>query len=594
MSGKNRLIPHIRACLNFESAPGVVEWLERNIVLPASMSPRQPGPFRISARPQMAPILECFHPNSGVRTLAVAGGSQWAKTTIGTLGTAYLLKNAPGPMLIAGPSEDWAGDELSKKRLRALIEENHCLRIEKPFNKDDFKILHMAMIGMPIDIVGANSPTGLAGSTRRYVWIEEAAKIRQQKHEGAHEAHPIRLAFERTKDFSGMDFRYISSTPNSPHNLFWHHVLRGDQTVFPLECRHCKEWFPLEWIFPKNRDRLGKEFYGKTPPDYCSVKWPESARLADGSGWDEERVRREAVFICPHNGCELTNEDKIAMLPKFEQHRQNKFATSENRSFRVPSFYSPRVTFGDMALMFLDRGDLFTSGLQNFFNSWCAVPWEELEYNVKEEMILRLKGTHERGVLPTKPDLLLFTCDPGEHATHWMVIAVMKDGTLIVIDWGSVNKPEDVLSADFRARLRYPVAGTADYVVPHVGYIDCGYRTEFIYSLCKASGGWLWFTRGQDSRSSTWSEFSPSSHPGLVGYRYSDQLAKDELAGARIAMREEPGVILPANIDAELILGLTGQQKDAESGKWKELLNDHYHDTLKLGLIGYWIAREYL
>lgn len=97
-----RLIPHIRACLNFDRPPGVVEWLERNIVLPASMSPRQPGPFRVASRPQMAPILECFHPNSGVRTLAVAAGSQWAKTTIGTLGTAYLIKNAPGPMLIAG------------------------------------------------------------------------------------------------------------------------------------------------------------------------------------------------------------------------------------------------------------------------------------------------------------------------------------------------------------------------------------------------------------------------------------------------------------------------------------------------------------
>lgn len=588
-----RLIPHIRACLNFDRPPGVVEWLERNIVLPASMSPRQPGPFRVASRPQMAPILECFHPNSGVRTLAVAAGSQWAKTTIGTLGTAYLIKNAPGPMLIAGPAEDWAGEELSKKRLRALIEENHCLKLEKPFNTDDFKILHMAMIGMPIDIVGANSPTGLAGSTRRYVWIEEAAKIRQQKHEGAHEAHPIRLAFERTKDFAGMHFRYLSSTPNSPHNLFWHHILKGDQTIFPIECKHCREWFPFEWIYPRNRDRVSREFYAKTPADYCSVKWPESARQVDGS-WDEERVRRDAVFICPHNGCEISNEDKLAMLPVYEQHRQNKTAAAETRSFRVPSFYSPRVTFGDMALMFLDRGDLFTSGLQNFFNSWCALPWEELEYNVKDEAILKLKGSHARGVIPSKPGILLFTADPGEHATHWMVTAIMKDGTAIVIDWGTVNKPEDVLAADFRAARRYPLAGADQMLAPHLGYMDSKFRPETVYAICKTSGGWLWPTRGQEARASTWSESSPSSHPGLTVYRYSDQLAKDELYGSRIAMGEQPGIILPADLDASLVLGLTGQQKDADTGAWKELLNDHYGDCLKLAIIGFWIAREYL
>lgn len=594
MSARNRLIPHILACLNFSRPPGVVEWLERTpIVLPASMSPRQPGPFRVAARPQMGPILECFHPNSGVRNLTVTGGSQWAKTTIGTLGTAYLIKNAPGPMLIAGPSEDWSAEELSKKRLRALINENQTLRLEKPFNADDFKVLHMLMTGMPIDIVGANSPTGLAGSTRRYVWIEEAAKIRQLNHVGAPESHPVKLALERTKDFAGMDLRYLSSTPNSPHNIFWQSFLKGDQTVFPVKCKHCGGWFPFEWIYKGNRDKLAREFYAKTPEDYCSVKWPQHARQADGS-WDEEVIKRDAKFICPHNGCEITNENKMDMLPTFEQHRQNKQASADSRSFRVPSFYSPRVTFGDMALQFLDRGDLFTSGLQNFMNSWCAVPWEELEYNVKEAQILALRGTHARGTLPAKPDLLLFTSDPGEHQTHWTVVAVMKSGDLTVIDWGTVLDPKEVLHTDLRKRLSYPIAGTDQMMSPHLGYMDSKFRPETVYAICKASRGWLWPTRGQGATSSTWKEHSPSSHPDLHVYNYSDKLAKDELYGARIALRKEPGVILPADTDADLIMGLAGQQKDSQTGDWKELLHDHYGDCLKLALIGYWIAREVL
>jgi hypothetical protein len=318
-------------------------------------------------------------------------------------------------MLVVGPSEDWTANEISQKRLRAIIDENHCLRIEKPFDKDLYKNLHLGMTSMPIDLVGANSPTGLAGSTRRYVWIEEAAKIRQLKHETAPESHPISLAKERTKDFAGMELVYESSTPNSPHHIFWQDFLKGDQTIFPVKCRHCREYFPFEWIYKQNRDKIAREFYAKTPEDYCSVVWPAAARQADGS-WDQEMVKREAKFICPINGCEITNEDKMAMLPHFEEHRQNPKAPDDTRSFRVPSFYSPRVTFGDMVIKFLARGDLFTSGLQNFFNSWCAWIWEELEYNIKEALILKLRGTHARGVLPSKPDLLLFTSDPGEGA----------------------------------------------------------------------------------------------------------------------------------------------------------------------------------
>ena len=42
------------------------------------------------------------------------------------------------------------------------------------------------------------------------------------------------------------------------------------------------------------------------------------------------------------------------------------------------------------------------------------------------------------------------------------------------------------------------------------------------------------------------------------------------------------------------MLGLSNQQKDALTGDWKEILNDHYGDCVKLALVGWWIAREIL
>lgn len=591
MSARNRLLPHIRALLNFETPPSVVSWLEENIVMPVSMSPRQPGPFRVAARPQMAPILECFHPASGVRDITVSAGTQWAKTTIGCLGTCYLIKNAPGPMLIAGPSEDWTKEEIAKKRLRALIDENHTLRVEKPYNSDDFKLLHMSMIGMPIDLVGANSPTALAGSTRRYVIIEEASKIQHTEHEDAPEAHPIKNAMERTKDFAGLDLHYLSSTPNSPAHIFWQRYLAGSQTTFALRCPHCQAWFPLEWIYEGNRESIGGEFYAACPSDYVSVQWDKDARSATGT-WDEEKVRATARFVCPSNGCLIDDEQKLGMIKDFEQSHANPLGGKDHRSFRIPSFYSPRVTFGDMALKFLDRGDLFTTGLQTFYNSWLALPWEETDVSVKMKDIEKcVEPAYTRGTIPFKPALLLLNADPGETLTHWEVVAVDSVGGLWVVDWGTVLSSRELISREFLKHRIYPISGTDEKMCPHLGYLDSGWQTEDQYDVCQASGGFLWPVKGSDAKHGSVSETRAASRPHLKLYAFSDRQAKNALYANRLNRQKDGGLHFPADADVDLKLGHANQKRDSD-GEWARVAQDHFGDCSKYGVVGFWIARQ--
>ena len=334
----------------------------------------------------MRPILETWHPNSGVSKCTVTAGAQMLKTTALVLGQCYRIKFRPLPSMLVGPSETWAQRELSEKRMQALINAHAILEREKPFNKDRFKLLSMEMSGATITVVGANSPTALAGSTQGIVAIDEASKIEHTDREDAPEAHPIKNAFERTKDFTGMDFHYMSSTPNSPHHLFWEAYLAGDQTHFYVPCPHCREWFRFEFEEEKAEgaltpDQAGTILEGEMPKGYRSLIWSQDAKLENGL-WDREKVIASARYICPHNGCEITDADKPGMVEQYEERRMNEAAPKTERSFRAPSFYAPPIRFGDMAWKFLDRGDLFNTGLQAFYNSWLALPWERLEVNI--------------------------------------------------------------------------------------------------------------------------------------------------------------------------------------------------------------------
>lgn len=586
----------LREDFQFTAAPPVVWWAERNLVLPRKMSPARPGPFQTQRSPTSRAILECFHPNSGVRMLANVAGAQTAKTTEGCIGSAYRICHSPMPQLILGPSEDWLRLEISEKRLMALIDENPILARMKPGDSSRFRKMAMEMAGGTISLEGANSPVATAGSTQGIVWIEEAAKIEHHSSESTPEAHPIKLAFERTKAFRGLELHYLSFTPNTPHHLAWQLYESGTQTHFYLPCPHCGEWFPFEFEVRKEgelEEVLEASQQEAKPEEYRSLVWSPAARRADGS-WDEDLIRESCVYVCPHNGCEIREEDRLPMIAQYETRAQNANASKGQVSFRRPSFYSATVTFADMAIEFLRRGDLFSSGLQNFYNSWLAKPWQQMAANVKEEHVLALRGESPRGLWPERPVLIFLTCDPGEKQTHWMLSGIMESGDLRVCDYGVVTGPEEVLNREFQqARMAY-LSGTTERLEPHRGFMDSGWATERTYDICEQSKGFWWPTKGTEQAFGSWKETQAASRPRLRLYTYSDTQLKDELYQRRIQRRKTPRIILPSDAGADLVMGLSGQQKDRQSGKWKKLVADHYGDCLKLAVLGEQIARAFL
>lgn len=609
MSARLRELLH---CFKPRPVPSVCDWLRKEISLPEQMARRNPGRFSTVGRRFMEPVLECWHPDSGINQLDFAAGTQIAKTTIGCLGIAYRLHHHAWPVMIMGPAARWTEREIGQLRLIPLIDFNPTLSALKPDNPDHFTHAMLQMRTAPVVLTGANSPTAIAGFSGGIIWVEEAAKIKRIEHEESPDAHPIKNAFERSKDFRDVDyFHYMSCTPTSPVHPFWISIEEGSQTRFHVPCPHCGEWFPMDLPGPGDMEDYSKLIGKELPKDYRALQWDQSARDATGA-WDKDKVAASTKYICPHNHCPISEESRMTMLDQAEQRHHNTYASKNHRSYIVPSFYSPRITYADFALEFLKTQSQLIIGMESFYNSWRATTWELIKKNLKEDVILKLKGTHQRRTIPARPALLVLTADPGDTSgTHWMVTAIMPDASLVVIDWGVLVKPEQLLANTFRASLAYPLAGTSEILRPTHAYPDCGYDTELIYSLSAASNGSMTPMKGAATRVGTWWESDVKSHPGLKRIDYCDHQAKMQLYAFSIFDRVGPAVVLPydpytgsAGINtaatddpssyAALIAGLSGQKLIDVNGEmvFKKILRDHYGDCLKQAKIVSWLAQS--
>jgi len=582
----------------FELTPrtAVVPWLEANITLPAKMAPNSAGPFRTALRPFQRPILECWNPDSGVNDCGVSAGVQIAKTTMLVLGIAYRICNSPMPALIVGSSKDWTKVEISEKRLDPLINENPVLAAEKPRDSDMFRSMSMDMSGGTLNLVGGNSPGALSGGSYGIVAIDEASKLIHQGSDQAPEAHPFLLAAKRTDGFGALAFHYRSSTPNSPHHPFWHYILAGDQTRFHVPCPHCGQWFYMDFIGrPEDVEEYRTETGIQIASDYKSLTWDQEARDSAGQ-WNESRVKETTRYICPHNGCEIRETHKQAMIDACEEKRHNANAAANRRSFIIPSFYSPTMTFGGMSWAFLDSlRDFF--GLQDYYNSRLARPWTEYSVQVKMEHINKRvcdgkegRPLYRRGTLPFKPLSLLLNCDPGEATSHWELVAVARDGGIWVCDWGTVVSTKDLLAKDFLRARHITIDGTGEKMWAQRGYIDTGWQQDDQLDVCAASNNFFLPVKGSDAKHGQLHETRVATRPSMKLLVFNDTEIKNMLYANRFMNGKDGGFWLPADADPELKLGHTGQKRD-DHGDWQKVPRDHFGDCSKYGCVDFQAMR---
>ena len=590
---------HFLSQFLIDQRPDVVAFLTQHIVIPRSMSPAvvrgATSPFSLQHQGFARFILECANPGHGITDVTVASATQVFKTFGLLMMLIYRIVHAPSPKLIVFPTKDTAQKAVSRKKLQPLINCNPILSERKPANSDHFTDMEMDLLGGAIRLTGTNSPSNLASTSEQDIFQDEVCKFEHHSSEDSPEAHPMDLADERAKSFGRDAFRYKSSSPNIVTHPFWTRFEAGSQTHFLVTCPNCSHLFPFEdWPDKTHDDK--HPGYESVGPDYRSLVWSPDAKDTHGQ-WIEQKVRETIRFICPRCAFPIEESQRLSMLDRVEEIHLNPGAATTNKSFRLPSFYSPALTFGDVAWNRIKPSDLFDNQ-QNHQNSWLANCWQQFDVSLKLEAVNKCvadgkdgRPFYLRGTLPFRPLRLLLNADPGEIMTNWEIVAVAKDGGIWVIDWGTVLSSQDLLNKDFlRSHSSYTVPSTGEKVTPDGGYIDTGWQQDDQLNVCELSGGFFTPVKGSEAKHGTVYETRVATRPTMKILVFSDREVKNALYYNRMLKGKDGGFHLPADADPEVKLGHTGQQRDS-SGDWKKVPKDHYGDDSKYGVIDFWLMR---
>lgn len=261
--------------------------------------------------------------------------------------------------------------------------------------------------------------------------------------------------------------------------------------------------------------------------------------------------------------------------------------------YHLNSLYSPFVSFGDVAVEFVkaNKSIMKHEAIRNFKNSWLAITHSDIGQETNENDIMKMVNkTYRKGEVPADCKYIVLGGDAGQNASHWVASAVCEDGSIKVIDWGTLISYSSANGHfgyyELMKNLNWNSNGVKWGV--DIAYIDSGYSTEEIYQEClRGINGQINPTKGSN-KTGVWGESQVRTHEGLTLYTYNDYSLKMFLHNSI-----KDGVIqLPADADKDLIKGLSGQQVIfTKSGQrqWKELKEDHYNDCLKLCVFCTWV-----
>lgn len=224
--------------------PDITRWCEENIVFD-ERSPI-PGPFRIERFPFLREIHEVLSPEHPAREVSVRGSAQWGKT-VSLLNPTVAAWHEYGPLdsLVVHPTTssatEWVRNKWMPMRrqapsLREIFGDGRGEQTDTLFNQET-----MRRDGS-LKVVSAGSPDDLAGTTRRLVIMDDAAKF-----EMTPKGDPEQLAASRAAGFEDAKIVRISTPQILGTCRITRAFDRSDQRFYHVPCPHCGNMAPLTW-----------------------------------------------------------------------------------------------------------------------------------------------------------------------------------------------------------------------------------------------------------------------------------------------------------------------------------------------------------
>jgi len=283
--------------------------------------------------------------------VVVMSASQVGKTEILNNIVGYHIDHDPSPILAVQATLEIA-KAWSKDRLAPMLRDTPCLqgKVKDVRSRDaDNTTLHKKFPGGHITIAGANSPASLASRPIRIVLCDEVDRYPAS---AGTEGDPVDLAFKRATTFWNRKLALFSTPTIKGMSRIEKAYEQSDKRKFYVPCPHCEEYQILKW---------------------SQVQWPEGRP-------------QDAVYICEHCGNEITDADKVRMLRYGEWRAEREFRGLAG--FWLNELYSPWVSFGNMAVRFVEAKRRGKEALKVFVNTALAETWEDEGESIDETGLL--------------------------------------------------------------------------------------------------------------------------------------------------------------------------------------------------------------
>ena len=445
----------------------VSEWADRYRVLSQRAS-SEPGRWRTERAPYLREIMDCLSPLSPFQRVVFMKGSQVGGSECGNNWIAYVIHQAPGPMMAVAPTVELAKRN-SKQRLDPLIEESEVLRerVKERRSRDSGNtVLSKEFPGGVLILTGANSAVGLRSMPARYLFLDEVDGYPGDV-EG--EGDPILLAERRSATFQRRKILLVSTPKTKGLSRIEREYGQSDQRRFFVPCPHCGEHQMLE---------------------LQNLRWPEGRP-------------REAEYACSACGA-LTGERHKTWMLEHGEWRPTGVGDGRTAGFHLSSLYSPVGWFSwaDAAEMY-EQARKVPDLMKGFVNTVLGLPFEEEAEAPEWQRLYERRETNRIGIVP----------EPGLFLTAG--VDVQKDRLEVeIVAWG---RGKESWSVDYRViegdTARAEVWAKLDALLdkdwPHasghtlpirVMCVDAGYATQDVYAWVRQHPQGSWGPAGAVAR----------------------------------------------------------------------------------------------
>jgi phage terminase large subunit GpA-like protein len=298
--------------------------------------------------------------------------TQLLKTTVIQIGTAYVIDQDPGPILIVQPRDDDA-KAFSKERIAPMLRDVPCLRGKVSDSKAKTSantIEEKWFRGGLLACTAAGSPGNLARRAIRFLFCDEEDKwVISSGSEGK----PFNLALKRTATFRHRKKAIRCCSPTRSGSSIDKAYEESDQREFHVPCPHC-----------------GAE-------QSMMLKFRTQVRWSDDPALTKEQRAKTALYHCEACDAGWTDTERHAAVERGRWVANAPF--SGVAGFWISELYSPWKQLWEIVLDWL-KAQCDREALVAFVNTSLAENWEEPGEQLEWRTLVDRREDYPVGTIP--------------------------------------------------------------------------------------------------------------------------------------------------------------------------------------------------